>query len=446
VRGLASLAVRQPEARAIQATAWGDWGGTGPTWAGVAVDAKNAHQLLTVYACARFIADGIATLPVDVFTGAGAGSREVTPPPWVEQPTVDLDRVAWTTQVLWSLLISGNCYLHVRRSGLAVSELIPIDPTLVAVHRDRGRKEYRINGRDAGALEILHIPAVMAPGCDVGMSPVEAARQSIGQGMAAQEYAARLFGSGMSLAGVIETPTSLPPPPAPGSAEGIAKAAMRRHGGKAKAHLPLVLEGGATWKQTEVTPEQAQFLQTRQYTAAEISSQMFLIDPTEFGLSMDKGSSITYSNLEQRNARKVTVTFLPWIVRLERAVSSLLAGRSYKFNVGGLLRGDTKTRWETYDLAERINKSAEERGDSPVLTTAEMRELENFGPAPGVSSDGSDSASGQRQLSVAEVVQKVYLGVGVVLTADEAREIVNKAGGDLPIPGPFGGGNDDDGT
>jgi phage portal protein BeeE len=245
---------------------------------------------------------------------------------------------------------------------------------------------------------------------------------------------------------VIETPTSLPPPPAPGSAEGIAKAAMRRHGGKAKAHLPLVLEGGATWKQTEVTPEQAQFLQTRQYTAAEISSQMFLIDPTEFGLSMDKGSSITYSNLEQRNARKVTVTFLPWIVRLERAVSSLLAGRSYKFNVGGLLRGDTKTRWETYDLAERINKSAEERGDSPVLTTAEMRELENFGPAPGVSSDGSDSASGQRQLSVAEVVQKVYLGVGVVLTADEAREIVNKAGGDLPIPGPFGGGNDDDGT
>ena len=30
----------------------------------------------------------------------------------------------------------------------------------------------------------------------------------------------------------------------------------------------------------------------------------------------------------------------------------------------------------------------------------------------------------------------VYLGVGKVITSDEAREIVNESGGDLPLPGP----------
>lgn len=383
MRGLASLVHTPPQdERAIQATAWGDWGDSGgKTWAGVSVSAANAEQLLTVYGCVRFIADGIATLPVDVFSGTGGTATEVTPPGWVEQPTVDLDRVSWTTQVLWSLLISGNAFLHVRRPpGGPISEIVPLDPALVAVDRVNGRKTYRINGTPATGMEILHIPGVMKPGTDVGLSPVEAARQSIGQGMAAQEYAARLFGSGMSLAGVIESPGPLPPPPAPGSAEGIAKAAMRRHGGKSKAHLPLVLEGGATWKQTEVTPEQAQFLQTRQYTSAEIAAEMFLIDPTEFGLSMDKGSSITYANLEQRNARKVTVTFLPWIIRIERALSSLLPRpRFYKINVGGLLRGDMKTRYESHQIGITAG----------FLLKSEARAYEDLPPIAGIDETAS---------------------------------------------------------
>ena len=37
-------------------------------------------------------------------------------------------------------------------------------------------------------------------------------------------------------------------------------------------------------------------------------------------------------------------------------------------------------------------------------------------------------------MEIAEVVQKVYLGVGKVITADEARAIVNLAGGNLDIP------------
>ena len=51
--------------------------------------------------------------------------------------------------------------------------------------------------------------------------------------------------------------------------------------------------------------------------------------------------------------------------------------------------------------------------------------------SPGIGQQDSDEAR-----NLVEMVQKVYLGVGSVLTADEAREILNRAGGHLNIPAP----------
>ena len=50
-----------------------------------------------------------------------------------------------------------------------------------------------------------------------------------------------------------------------------------------------------------------------------------------------------------------------------------------------------------------------------------------------------DSVANARQ--IAEIIQKVYLGVGIVVSADEARTIANQAGaglvGSLPVePAP----------
>jgi hypothetical protein len=51
-----------------------------------------------------------------------------------------------------------------------------------------------------------------------------------------------------------------------------------------------------------------------------------------------------------------------------------------------------------------------------------------------------DAASGvaARRRDVAETIQKTYLGVGTIISPDEARAIVNDAGADLKIPGPDG--------
>ena len=364
------------EERAIQASAWGEWPGdaTSVSWSGANVNTTSAMQLLTVYGCNRFICEGISTLPVDTYRGAGDEKIPVANPAWLEQPTVDLDRVSWLTQILTSLLLGGNAYLLKSYRDGQLDQLIPLDPVKVSVLRDRGRKSYLVSGVPFEGQAILHVPGVMQPGSDVGMSPIEAARQTIGLGLAALEQGGRFFGQGQTLSGVIEDPGDPPPE----KIRETARAWARRHSGSSKAHLPGMLTGGATWKPTGVTNEQAQFLETRGYTAAEIAGQLFLIDPSEFGLhaGANGGGSITYANLEQRNARKVQVTFLPWLVRLERAFSGLLAKpRFVKFNVDGLIRGDTKTQAETFAIAT---------GGKPWMLPSEVRALLDKKPLDGI--------------------------------------------------------------
>jgi HK97 family phage portal protein len=359
--------IRTREERAVQATAWGEWGTDGgSTWSGAPVSTMSSLQLLTVYGCVRFIADGIATLPVDTFRKLPDGTREpVTPPSWLDNPAPGLDRVAWFGQLLTSLLLDGNAYLYLDASSGRLN-LYPLDPTKVAIMSSGGRVQYVFDGRPVDASLVEHIKGIMWPGSLKGLSPVEAARQSIGVGMSAQEYAARFFGQGATMSGVIESPADMPP----GATEEMAKAWARKHSGKSKSHLPGVLTGGAKWVSTSVTNEQAQFLETRQFTAAEIAAQMFQIDPSELGIGVN-GTSLTYANLEQRATRRVQVTYLPWIIRLENAVSNILARPRYmKFNTNAVLRGDTKTRYETYSIGIT----------NGILGADEAREFEDLPP------------------------------------------------------------------
>lgn len=334
---------KQREVRA-QATTWGAWPGEAIVVPGnVRVDAESSMQLLTVYGCVRLITDSISTLPVDAYRRTGEDAKEeIAKPLWLTQPTVDLDFTSWCTQVLTSLLLHGNAYIAVMRAEGRIVELVPLDPTKVLVRRDRGRKVYVIAGLPYSG-EVLHLKGLMMPGSDVGLSPIEYARQSIGLGLASVKYGAQFFEGEGNMPGVIEMPRTAQPETLKAIAESWRR--RRREGGRG---LPGVLQDGAVWKPTGVTNEQAQFLATRQFTAAEIAGQMFMVDPTELGIGV-QGQSLTYANLEQRNTRFVRVTLLPWIVRLEKALSDLMLNPRYvKFNVNALMRGDLTSRYSAY--------------------------------------------------------------------------------------------------
>lgn len=358
------------EARATFDQTWGTWpGDVGGTWSGAPVTVDSSLQLLAVYGCVQMICDMISTLPVDTYRRLSDGtSVEIPKPAWLKQPTVDLDFVDWCGQVLSSLLLHGNAYVAVLRNQTgAIVELIPLDPTVVVVKRQSGRKVFQVNGQDYPG-EILHVKGLMLPGSDVGLSPVEYARQSIGLGLSAQEYGANFFDREGNMPGVIE----IPKPTQPGVMTEMAKL-WKKQRSKSNRGLPGVLSDGAQWKPTGVTNEQAQFLATRQFTAAEIAGQMFLLDPSDLGIGVP-GTSLTYANLEQRNVRRVQVTLLRWIVRLEAAISALLYNPRYmKFNVEGLLRGDTLNRYQSYAVGIT----------NGFLLPEEARELEDLPPLAG---------------------------------------------------------------
>jgi HK97 family phage portal protein len=356
-----------PDARAItqQATTWGTWpgDGMGTTWAGIPVDAASAPQLLAVYGSVTLISDEISTLPIDV--------EDTARPLWLDEPTPDLNRIQWLGQILWSILLDGNTYLNVMRSGgREAFAFVPLDPTKVKPWRDKGRKRFMVNGQITD-MEILHIPGRMLPGADVGLSPVEYARQSIGLGMAAQEFGAKFFDGEGNMPGVIEFPGKATPTPLE-----VAKFWQRKRNRRNRG-MPGVLEGGARWRVTGVTNEQAEFLATRNFTAAEIAGQMFLLDPSDLGIAVD-GTSLTYANLAQRDTRRIQVALMPWIRRLELALSTYVPRRGrIQFNVDARLRGSTKESYETLAIAVNggfmtVNEAREILGLPPIDTPGEV--------------------------------------------------------------------------
>lgn len=341
---------RPVEARA-QATTWGDWAGDPPagaeSWSGASVTTSSALQLLTVYGCVNAIANSISTLPVDCYTEKSDGTRSpVTPPGWLLEPQTDLDLATFLGQTLTSLLLAGNAFWVVERGQAGtIAGLRCVDPSGYFVRRESGRKVVYFQGVPS-PLEVVHLPGLVFAGNEMGMSPVEAARQTIGAGLTQQEFGARFFAQGSFTSGVIEVPGPLDPQ----VAARYAKDWSRLHSGRNKWHLPGVLEGGASWKPTAVTPEQAQFLATRQYTALEIVTNMFQMDASDMSIPVT-GRNLTYANLEQYNIRFTQRALLPWVFRLEKAISRILPKpRFVKLNVNALLRADTATRFATYQV------------------------------------------------------------------------------------------------
>jgi HK97 family phage portal protein len=383
---LANLLRRGPEQaekRASQVLAWGPWGESLGASTGVQVSTESALQLLTVYGCVTLISDTIATLPRDVFrTNSSGVNEEVNKPKWLEQPNPRTDIIEFLTQTLSSLLLDGNAYwAYATDLNLSPTEIHVLDPADVVVKVEKQRDlnsgalanavVYYVKGqRFRGKL--LHIKGIVRPGQLKGLSPIEAARQSIGLGLAAQQFAGTFYANGVTMSGYVTTPGELTKDQARDLRDNIS----RDHGGLHNAHLPGVLTNGATWTSSSVTPEQAQFLETRQFQAAEIAAQMFLLDPSMLGIASagTRGQNLTYANLEQRGIHLVQFTLLRWIIRLERAFDFLLPNPQYmKFNVSALERADLMTRYQAYRIA---NPTA------AWLTDDEIRDFEDLGPMP----------------------------------------------------------------
>jgi HK97 family phage portal protein len=357
------------------ATSWDDefTGIARKTFAGRKVSRESAMHMISVYACQSLIADGISMLPVDHYNKVGGQKSLVDPlrsPRWISQPNPFQTSYSFWHRVIVSLLSDGNAFIYTQRNDRGdIIALYCIHPQAVWIQEGpMGDDRYEVNGvaNQLDRTQILHIPAFAVPGRSRGLSPLDMAREAIGLGLTAEEYGARFFAQGTTMAGVIEHPGT----PRPDEARLLRDMFKKTHAGVKNSHSVGVLTGGASFKPITLSPEQAQFLETRRFQKTEIALlyrvPAYLVD-----------SSVTStwgSGIEEQNKFFVDQTLMPWIVRIEQAVSTfLLPGSQYiKFNLDSRLRAKTKDRYLAYK--EAINNG--------FMNADEIRALEDMDPLP----------------------------------------------------------------
>ena len=318
-----------------------------PALSGVRVDQDTALRLSAVYSAVRLIADTIATLPVDQFFRADGQRVPFRPRDrWVEQPSLTMPRTTFWQQVMMSLLLDGNAFVHIGRNGAgAIVDLQVLNPT--NVHVLENRQGYQVV--DFGTLpvgEVLHVTDMLLPGHDRGTSRIEQAKESLGLGLALQEYASTFFGNGAFPGVVLEIPGE----PTLEQRQEIQATWENQHRGTRRAHRPAILMNGAKATALSLNPSETQLLDQRRYAVEEVA-RLFRVPPFMLGVTTE--GTVSYASVEQQMLFYAEHTVRPYAEMLEAAFGRLLLNeRSFiKFNLNALVRADLNTRTEAYSKA-----------------------------------------------------------------------------------------------
>lgn len=364
----------------VQDPKWNQWGKDVDSSADhLRVTASSASQLLTVYGCVTRVADVMATMPVDHFTRFGGVQTEMGQRAgFLTQPNPEVSWASFVKQYVWSRLIDGNSFIVPIRNQMGrVIELWSLDPVSVHLYRDHPGAPVSVllHGRPFIG-EMWHIPAYLLPGAIRGINPIENARIALSVGLSAQDYGAGFFGNSAVPSLVIKTADEVTPE----QRETIRSNWYLRHRGPAKAGGVGILGGGAEVQQLTVTPEQAQFLETRRFTSAEIAANLFHVPPYLAGVAVD-GSSLTYQNISDLFDDLVRSACMPLMKDLEDTISqrALPQPQYIKLNADVWLRPATKTRYETHkigiDAGFLLDDEARALEDLPPLTDAQRAQI-----------------------------------------------------------------------
>ena len=317
------------------------------TASGISITQDKSLEISTIYASVRLIADTISTLTVDQFVRENGARRPYRPrEEWVNRPNMRMDRTTFWQQVMVSLLLDGNCFVHVIRDDqggvLELNVLNPHDVEVLSGMRYRIVSGGIILNRD----EVLHVTELLLPGHLRGVSRIDKAKESLGLSQALTEFSARFFGNGAYAGGVIEFPGDL----SPEQQTMLRESWDATHRGVSRSHRPAVLFGGAKYTPTMVNPSDSQLLEERKFAVQEIA-RIFRVPL--FMLSVAEPGAVSYASVEQQMQWFVSTTIQTYAQKLESAFSSLLTRRDsfIRFNLNSLVRADLQTRTAAYSSA-----------------------------------------------------------------------------------------------
>ncbi|MFC9085351.1 phage portal protein [Nocardiopsis dassonvillei] len=355
-----------------------EWlGGGRPGTAGQVVTETTALRMAAVWRCVWLISFVCSSLPLHVYQ---RGTRDQADVPLLDDPhpemtDVELWGLTYTHKATW-----GNAYVQkIRNRAGQIVELWPITPDRVQVGKtspsrtERPMKLFKVTD-DWGvehaltSREILHLPGLGYDGV-CGLSPIRAAAEGIGMGLAAERYGAKLFGSGSTMSGILQVEQRLTKE----AADALKTRWQSRVGGVENAHEIAVLDSGAKFESTTMPNRDSQFIESRSFQISEVARYFgvpqFLMGQTEKSTSWGTG-------LEQQALAWVTFDLGPaWLSRHEARITKELTGSGQfaKYNVEGLLRGDTAARGAFYRIMREVG----------AFSANDIRALEDRPPVDG---------------------------------------------------------------
>ena len=340
---------------------------------GVVVNESTALQYSAVYAAIRLLSESVASLPLHTYERLDVGKQRAYGHPVAgllsTSVNPQLSSYGFRETMMGHVLTYGNGYAEIVRDGSGNPvQLLPITPDRVRVEQDTdGSVTYIVDESvHLSQVDMFHIAGLGFDGL-VGYSPITLAKQSIGLGLGSEQFGGSFFGNSARPAGVLTHPNRL----SKEAKENLRDSWRSTYAGADNAGRTAILEEGVQFSSIGLSNEDAQYLETRQFQVVEIARWYGV--PPHMIASLDNA---TFSNIEHQGIEFVTYSLRPWLVRWEQEIRrKLFLTESFfsEFQVDGLLRGDTKTRYDGYRIAR----------ETGWLSVNEIRSLENLNPVEG---------------------------------------------------------------
>jgi HK97 family phage portal protein len=348
-----------------------------------ASSAANALGLAATWACVNLIAGTIASLPLMVYRNV-AGVREAARNHSLyhvlhDSPNFDQTAIDFFEYTAAAVELRGNGYAEIeRRNDGSVVALVPVKPDSMKVTRRKsdGQLEYEWNDGNRrqvrGSRDMLHIRGPMATALG-GASTLTLCRSAFSGALSAEVAARSTFANGLRPSGTLSMEQKLD---GPQRAE-LEDLLVEKFMGAINAGRPMVLDNGLKWQSLNITPEDAQMLESRKFSGEEIC-RLFGVPPAMVGYG-DKASNWG-TGKEVDVLGFIKFTLRRRLKRIEQALTKQLLtpadkaqGITIEFNMEGLLRGDSAGRSAFYQQMTQMG----------AMTINEVRALENLPPVAG---------------------------------------------------------------
>jgi len=378
---------------------------------GVSVTPDTALSNTAVLAAVERMSRAVASLPLMIYRRLPNGGRERDTshrlwPILHDAPNDEHTALEFRQFQMANLLLRGNSFSYVERTnGGEAKALWPLRSDQISVERSKGNVIYTWTpstgrGRPFMGYKIHHLRGLSRNGL-TGLSPISLARESVGLGLAAEEFGARFFSGGANAGSVLKHPKTL----SDGASKRLKASFDQAASGLSMSHKSILLEEGLDWQKMSVDPRDAQFIELRKFQTRD-AARLFNIQPHLIG----DLENATFTNIESQGIEFVVYTLAYWLKMFEQSIHRDLftdADRQthfVEFLVDGLLRGDVAARGEFYNKLFQMG----------AISRNEIRARENLNPV-----SGGDT---------------FYIPMNMVAVGEDGTPIVRGAAGGAPSP------------